>query len=263
MQPARIILVGDYDPEVTAHAAINQAVKLFNSFQDELVEAVWVATDQIQPGNKTLLNGAHGIWCVPTSPYRNTAGALWAIQFARTEGVPFLGTCGGYQHALLEYARHVLGLTNADHQELRPDAKFSLLTRLACPMVEKSEAVFITGQNLLRKIYGESDSQEPYRCSYGLNPAFESLFQNGSLEIAARSPQGMVRAVVLKGHPFFVGVGYQPERKALEGGLHPVVRAFFRAARDQASGVELVAGVADYFQQAGETATLRFLSLMH
>jgi CTP synthase (UTP-ammonia lyase) len=263
MKSARIALVGDFSPEVAAHACINQAVALFNASADASVEASWVSTDQLRPGDPSLLSQYDGIWCVPGSPYRNTAGALWAIQFARTHEAPFLGTCGGYQHAILEYARHALGLTHADHEEMRADAEFKLLTRLSCPMIEKSEAVFLTGQNILRGIYGQSDTEETYHCSYGLAPEFEPLFHNSALEIAARSPQGAVRAVVLRGHPFFIGVGYQPERRARQGEQHPLVGAFFRAACDHAAGLESLGVRPDYFEASGETTTMRFLCLLH
>jgi CTP synthase (UTP-ammonia lyase) len=95
-----------------------------------------------------------GIWCVPNSPYAYTDGALWAIEWARTRRVPFLGTCGGFQHALLEFARHVLGRDSAAHAELDPDATFPLIAPLACPLVEKSERIVPTGRGRFTQWYG-------------------------------------------------------------------------------------------------------------
>jgi len=66
--------------------------------------------------------GFDGFWCVPASPYRDIDGALRAIRFAREQRRPFLGTCGGFQHAVLEYARNVLGWADAEHGELAPNA---------------------------------------------------------------------------------------------------------------------------------------------
>jgi GNAT superfamily N-acetyltransferase len=240
MKAARLALVGDFNPGIAAHASINQAVALFRAAHAGLLETAWISTGQLRPGDETLLRGLDGVWCVPGSPYQNTAGALWAIQFARTHRTPFLGTCGGYQHALLEYVRHVLGRAGADHQELRPESEFSLLTRLSCPLLEKSEMVLFPGPGRLRAIYGREEAgPECYHCSYGLNPAHEFLFQNTALKIAARSPQGLVRAVELEGHPFFIGVAFQPERSSLEGKLHPLVNAFFLAAVERAAGAGL------------------------
>lgn len=174
-----------------------------------------------------------GIWCVPASPYRNTDGALWGIQFARTCGVPFLGTCGGYQHALLEYARNVLGLKEADHAEINAQASLPLLSRMQCALVEKSQKVRVISSGRFREIYGADSGLEGYHCSYGLNPAFERLFKGSELDVVARSEDGEARAVMLRGHPFFVGTHFQPERAALMGSLHPLVQAFFKACVQQ------------------------------
>jgi len=79
-----------------------------------------------------VLEAFAGFWCVPGSPYRDMDGALRTIRFARETRCPFLGTCGGFQHAVIEYARSVLGLTDADHMESNPDAELPLIIALAC-----------------------------------------------------------------------------------------------------------------------------------
>ena len=112
----RIALVGDYNPSVTAHQAIPAALDLAARYHRVVVECVWVATSEIQDA-ETLLADYGGVWCVPATPYRNMQGALGTIQVARERAIPFLGTCGGFQHALLEYARNVLGLIGAEHTE--------------------------------------------------------------------------------------------------------------------------------------------------
>lgn len=184
-------------------------------------------TDQIKSDEP--FENINGIWCVPGSPYRNTAGALWAIQWARTRNVPFLGTCGGVQHAILEYARNVLGLKEAEHAEDNPDTSFPLLQKMKCALVEKSQPVATMGSGRFRQFYGADSGLEEFHCSYGLNPRFEPLFIGSGLEIAARSEDGQVLAIALRGHPFFIGTLFQPERRALRGEIHPVVKAFFAA----------------------------------
>src|SRR4051812_17640415 len=117
----RIALVGDFDPVVTAHRAIPEALALSARRLGVDAAPEWVRTDAIDPAAPELA-GVAGIWCVPASPYASTAGALAAIRFARESPLPFLGTCGGFQHAVLEYARNVLRLRDADHAETTPDA---------------------------------------------------------------------------------------------------------------------------------------------
>src|SRR5262245_50686636 len=97
-----IALIGDYDASVTAHQAIPLALKLAGERLDFPTSFEWVPTDQIESATRVAKFDA--VWCVPASPYRSTEGALTAIRFARETRLPYLGTCGGFQHAVLEYA---------------------------------------------------------------------------------------------------------------------------------------------------------------
>jgi CTP synthase (UTP-ammonia lyase) len=228
MTTTRIGLIGDYDPTVPAHQAIPAALRL----ADARVEPVWVHTSTLTGDVPSWLADFAGLWCVPASPYANTAGALATIRYARESGRPFLGTCGGFQHALWEYARHVLGLTDADHAELHPDAAVPLIAPLACELVERTGTVHFAAGSRLREIYGTASAAEPYHCRYGLNPAYERLFADAPLRVAARDDAGEVRAVELAGHPFFVATLFQPERAALRDERHPLVAAFAAAVSE-------------------------------
>jgi CTP synthase (UTP-ammonia lyase) len=224
---ARIALVGDFSPEVVAHQAIERSFVLAIDSGMPL-EPVWLETEKIVAGDPAALHGFAGAWCVPASPYRNTAGALWAIQLAREKQAPFLGTCGGFQHALLEFARNALHLPEAGHAELDPETRLPLLDRLHCPLVEENQSIFAVKGTKFAELYG-AEGVEGFHCSYGLNPKLEHLLAQSPLEIVARDAAGDARAFSLKGHPLFVGTLFQPERKALTGSLHPLVRHFFRA----------------------------------
>jgi CTP synthase (UTP-ammonia lyase) len=225
--PKRIALVGDYSPDVLAHQAIERCFELIRQ-TDPPIERQWLATEDIVPGEARRLESFDGVWCVPASPYRNTAGALWAIEFARTYLVPFLGTCGGYQHALLEFARNALAFKEAGHAELDPTTTAPLLHRMPAALLEQSQNVFVTAESF-RVQYGALSGVESFHCSYGLNPSYEHLFANSALEVVARSADGQARAFRLKNHPFFVGTAFQPERQALAGSLHHLVQCFSSA----------------------------------
>ena len=233
MARAKIGLIGDFDPDKTAHRAIGECFKLAQAGQARPIEPVWLPTEEVLPGGERTLETLGGLWCVPGSPYRSTDGALWAIQHARTRKIPFLGTCGGVQHALLEFARNALGLTDAAHAELEPGTPFPLLQPMRCPLVEVSQKILVVGGGRFRQWYGADCGVEGFHCSYGLNPGFEHLFHGTELEIAARAEDGAVRAVELRGHPFFIGTLFQPERRALAGSLHPLVQAFFDACQGE------------------------------
>ena len=106
---------------------------------------------------------------------------------------------------------------------------------MSCALVEKTQTVIPTGRGKFAAIYGKP-AAEGYHCSFGLNPEYEHIFQKGPLEIAARSEDGGVRAIELRGHPFFIGTAFQPERQALSGEVHPLVKIFFNAAHARANG---------------------------
>jgi CTP synthase (UTP-ammonia lyase) len=221
-------LIGDFNPEVVAHRAIENCFRLVGESGNSSLKGVWIGTKDIRPGDDQQFEPFQGLWCVPASPYQNLDGALWAIGYARTRRVPFLGTCGGFQHALLEYARNVLQLQGAEHAEVNQNSAFPLLSKLRCSLVEQRNPIRVNSK-VFEPIYGGESGLEEFNCSYGLNRDFEHLFENGALQIVARSEDGEARAFMLKDHPFFVGTLFQPERAALKGSLHPVVKAFFRA----------------------------------
>jgi CTP synthase (UTP-ammonia lyase) len=219
-----VALVGDYNPSAIAHQAIPEALRLCSSV-GRPVEGVWVHTESIH-NPEVDLGHFDGVWCVPASPYANMEGALNAIRYARESGLPFLGTCGGFQHALIEYARNVCGLEGAGHTEMDPDAPVPLISRLACPLVDQSEELILQEGGLVKKTYGEERITEGYHCSFGLNREYHGLlFQNG-LRPTAHDLAGEVRAVELSPHPFFVATLFQHERRALRGETPPLVNAF-------------------------------------
>jgi CTP synthase (UTP-ammonia lyase) len=237
MAPAiRIALIGDFDPAVTAHRAIPLALRLSADRLGADLAPEWVHTSSIGVPAASRLSDFAAVWCVPASPYASTEGALAAIHFARESGLPYLGTCGGFQHAVLEYARNVLGYTAADHAETSPDAAMPVISRLSCSLVEKTGRVVFRNGSRLREIYGLPQAEEGYRCNYGLNPEYERLFPGpDGLCVSARDEAGEVRALELVGHPFFVATLYQPERSALRGAEHPLVTAFVAAAAKAAA----------------------------
>ena len=220
-------LIGDYDAAVPAHQAIPRALDLAGDALGAPVDYEWVPTEGI--GDTSRVSGFDGLWCVPASPYRSMEGALRAIRFAREQGRPFLGTCGGFQHAILEYARNVLGWADADHAETKPDAARPVITPLTCALVEKTDTIRFRQGSILAAAYGCLEATEGYHCSDGINPAFLSTITSGSLRVSAEDRAGEVRAVELEGHPFFVATLFQPERAALIGKTPPLVAAFVRA----------------------------------
>jgi CTP synthase (UTP-ammonia lyase) len=232
--PQVIALVGDRNDAVTAHRAIPRALVLAAQACGVELEARWLPTDGIRDDRD--LAGYDGFWCVPASPYRSEAGALRAIGHARAQHRPFLGTCGGFQHAVVEYARSVLGWADADHAETSPDAARAVIVPLACSLVEVAEPVIFSPDTRIAAAYGVERIEEGYHCRYGLGPVFrEVAFGDGALRIGAVDSQDDIRAIEMRDHPFFVATLFQPERAALRGEVPPLVRAFVRVVADGAT----------------------------
>jgi CTP synthase (UTP-ammonia lyase) len=165
----RFALIGDYDAAVTAHTAIPVALRLAGDALSQPVEPFWIHTSELNSEESIRsLRQFQGIWCVPASPYANTEGALSAIRLARLEGIPFLGTCGGFQHAMLEYFRNELGVANAGHEELDPTTANPILSRLSCSLVEATASIHLTPGSFTAQLYGADQVQETFHCNYGM-----------------------------------------------------------------------------------------------
>ncbi len=225
-----IALVGDYSPDVIAHQAIPRALELSNRDLGTKVTWAWVHTRDLHDASRDLANFA-AVWVVPASPYENMAGALAAIRWARETKRPLLGTCGGFQHMLIEFARDVAGLAGADHAESNPEGGTLVVTRLSCSLVEKSGNVHFTAGSRLQQIYGGPTADERYRCNYGLNPGYAAALEKAGMLFTARDDSGEIRAAELPVtmHPFFLGTLFQPERAALRGETPPLARALVAA----------------------------------
>ncbi|KAE9644365.1 CTP synthase [Pseudomonas sp. PB106] len=226
----RIALIGDYDPQVTAHQAIPVALGLVAEHLGQALQFEWLATEQIHA--ETSLKDFDGFWCVPASPYKSEEGALRAIRFAREQQRPFLGTCGGFQHAVLEFSRNVLGWVDAEHGETSPESERAVLTPLTCSLVEAVDSIHLVPGSLIAKAYETSQIREGYRCRFGVNPLFEAELLNDRLQAVGHDSAGDLRAIELEDHPFFVATLFQPERAALKGLMPPLVRAFVEACAE-------------------------------
>ena len=225
----KIALAGDHDAGITAHRAIPKALELAGKAINFELVPLWVHTSAIGSEADQEWRQCQGVWSVPGSPYANMEGALRAIRFAREKGRPFLGTCGGFQHAILEFARNVLGHPGVDHAESNPSAALPIISPLACSLVEARGRILLRAGSRAAQVYGRDEVVEQYHCSYGVNPRFRSLLEDSELKITGTDENDEVRIVELDGHPFFMGTLFQPERSAFENQAHPLITEFARA----------------------------------
>jgi CTP synthase (UTP-ammonia lyase) len=233
--PPRIVLVGDRSSAVEAHGRIPALLAALASGDSEPVEPYWLPSAAITSPRDVA--GFDGIWITPGSPYASMDGVLAAVTAARTGGIPLLGTCGGFQHLLLEYARNVCGLERVDHAEVHPDAADLLLVPLACRLYGEEAGVDIAEGTRAAQIMGPGPSTERYFCRFGLNPFYERAVMDAGLVISGRDESGDARVVELPDHPFFLGSLFQPELSSDPTWVHPLITAFVGAVRRRALAV--------------------------
>jgi CTP synthase (UTP-ammonia lyase) len=151
-QPLRIAIIGDYQRNNVTHTATDAAIEHTTARLGLVASAEWVATDVVGDPARTLA-AFQALWIAPGSPYRSLEGALDAIRYARLSGVPLIGTCGGFQHIALEYARNVLGLDDADHAESNPGASRLFITPLSCSLVGKAMSIRVLADSIAGRRY--------------------------------------------------------------------------------------------------------------
>jgi CTP synthase (UTP-ammonia lyase) len=226
-----VALVGDRSPSVRAHARIPQLIDALRRRDGVVLDPYWIPTEEAAGA----VDGFDGIWVVPGSPYRSADGAIAAARTARERGIPFLGTCGGFQHAVLMLARDRCGIADAAHAEYGPAGEL-VIVALECSLVGHEGAIRYEPGSLMQRIMGVERSVERYHCSYGIDPAYVTALSDSGVRFSAHDDAGDVRALELADHPFFLGTLFQPELAGDGTRAHPVVRAFADACVARAEG---------------------------
>jgi CTP synthase (UTP-ammonia lyase) len=228
MTSTLIGIVGERDPDFPQHIATDAALEHAAASLGVELQAQWIPTTDELPA-------VDAIWCAPGSPYRSLDGALAALRHGREHGVPTLGTCGGCQHMILEFARNVLGFADAQHAEYDPDASRLFVTPLECVIAGKTMRVLVEPGTRAAALYdGAHEVDEQYYCNFGLNPEYRELLEDGGLQITAADADGEPRVFELEDHPFYVATLFVPQMRSQPGRPHPIVAGFVRAAVEAA-----------------------------
>lgn len=223
----RIALIGEYDPAFPPHqATITACAHSANALRAH-VAPEWVSTADL---SVDALSGFSALWILPGSPYKSLANTLAVIRHARECGIPCIGTCGGFQHMILEYARNVLGFRDAQHAEYDPYASDLFVTRLECSLVGRELLISLEPGSRVARIYETVQARERYYCNFGVNPRRVAELQRGELRVTGSDAEGDVRVVELPSHPFFIGTLFVPQLRSTLERPHPLVNGFIGAA---------------------------------
>jgi CTP synthase (UTP-ammonia lyase) len=221
-----IALLGEYMPTFPPHTATSAALEHSRALLDSEIEGVWVSTALI---DQSLFDHYSGLWVAPGSPYKSLDKTLWAIRHAREHAIPCFGTCGGFQHMIIEYARHVLGFHDAHHAEYDPYASRLFISQLECSLASREMRLQFMEGSQVAAIYGAQTAVEEYYCNFGVNPACVPLLRSGPLQVTGADSEGEARVIELPGHPFFIGTLFVPQMRSTPQNPHPLVTAFLQA----------------------------------
>ncbi|MGA2964576.1 MAG: hypothetical protein ABSD64_00075 [Terriglobales bacterium] len=242
-EAVRIGVLGDFNSELRSHRATNDSLLHAAGKLRLRVESSWVPTPALlEPGGDATLDSCDGLWASAGSPYRSFDGMIKGIEFARVHDRPFLATCGGFQYALIECARNVLGVRDATTAEEDPHAKNIVIHPVACAVPNREpNAPKLSGKvpgirlrpgSYLAAFYGKETIEEEFFCNYELNPDFEWMAMEAGFPVVARGAQEECRAIESPAHLFYIATLFQPQLASSEDNPHPLIMAFLQSAAD-------------------------------
>jgi CTP synthase (UTP-ammonia lyase) len=216
-----IAALGDRNVSFLTHREIDAAIALEPRIR-------WVATDG---DDARHIDAFDGLWVLPGTPYRDDDAVLDAIRFAREQGMPVLGTCGGCQYMAVEFARNAAGIAGAAHAETDPDGETLVAAPLACSLYGEERTVVPVPGTRLAAICGAEPFTGFHFCGYGIAPGIEERLEEAGLVIAARADDAGVEAFELPGHPFYAATLFQPQVGSSRAtAVHPLLAALVHAA---------------------------------
>ncbi len=246
-----IAVVGKYVKLRDADKSLAEALIHGGIANDARVNIEWIEAEAFEEDFGTVqerLKNKQAILVPGGYGERGTAGMIAAIQFAREHKIPYLGICFGMQLAVIEVARHVLGLEKANTTEFGATAEpvVGLLTEWVKEGVKEQRSVeadlggtmrlglypaTLMPGSLIQKIYSSSSIQERHRHRYELNIKYRERFEKSGLKFSGLSPDGLLpETVELEDHPWFIGVQFHPELRSRPFDPHPLFTSFIEAA---------------------------------
>ena len=238
-----IALVGKYVELPDSYISIKEALKHAALYHGQEIELQWVHAEEIEKkGAHSLLKSACGVVVPGGFGPRGIDGMIQTAQYARENGVPYLGLCLGLQVMVVEYARTVLGLRGADSSEMDSGCEDPVvdimpeqrsITDKGGTMRLGAYPCHLVEGTLARRAYGVPTVSERHRHRFELNNAYREPLANSGLLASGLSPDGrLVEISEVVDHPFMVGVQFHPEFLSRPNRPHPLVREFLSAAME-------------------------------
>lgn len=235
-------LIGKYIELQDAYKSILESFVHAGAMNEVKVEVVNVHSEFITHDNVAeKLDGLDGLLVAPGFGHRGIEGKIVSVQYAREKGLPFFGICLGMQMAVIEFARNVLGLKDANSTEMEASTSNAVIN-----MMEEQKKITMMGGtmrlgaypceikegSLAHQIYGQTVISERHRHRYEFNDAYLSRFESNGMMASGRNPETkLVEIIEIPAHPFFIGVQYHPELKSTVESPAPLFVSFIDAAK--------------------------------
>jgi CTP synthase len=237
----RIAIVGKYVHLADTYKSLNEALSHGAIANGARVELMFVDSETIDPDDPGgILNPADGVLVPGGFGERGAEGKIAAIQWARENRRPFFGICLGMQLAVIEFARHVLGLRDADSREFSESTEHTVVdlmddqrnvTDKGGTMRLGSFPCVLDEGSTAARVYRSERVEERHRHRYEVNPEYHERLSTGGMRLSGKSPDGrLVEMVELPDHPYFVACQFHPEFKSRPLAPHPLFKAFIRAS---------------------------------
>ncbi|HEY7161104.1 MAG TPA: CTP synthase, partial [Acidobacteriota bacterium] len=237
----KIGVVGKYVELEDSYKSLYEALYHGGAANDAKVKIQWIEAEKILPENAAeMLKDMDGILVPGGFGLRGIPGMIHAIQYARETKVPYFGICLGMQTALIEYARNVAGLANADSTEFNPETPHKIfvmlhdlkgITNMGGTMRLGAYPCDLSAGSLASKIYGSEKISERHRHRYEFNRDYESQLMELGMHFSGYSPdKTFVEIIELPDHPWFLGCQFHPEYKSKPLSPHPLFQSFIAAS---------------------------------
>ena len=240
-------LVGKYVGLHDAYLSVAEALRHAGCFHHVHVDIRWIDSESLTPENAPqILNGLNGILIPGGFGSRGIEGMILAVQFAREQQLPYLGICLGMQIAVIEFARHVAGLPDADSGEFNETCPHKVIDFMPGQYQEIDKGgtlrlgaypCEILPGSTMHRCYGSTRISERHRHRYEFNNEYRGLLTSNGLTLSGMSPDHtLVETVELSDRPFYVGVQYHPEFKSRPNRPHPLFKGFIAASAGRGAG---------------------------
>jgi CTP synthase len=240
----RIALVGKYTQLHDAYLSVVEALAHAGTANDAVVDIEWVDSETLTPQNvQERLGDVGGILVPGGFGDRGIEGMIAAVEYARERSVPYFGICLGMQMAVVEFARHVLGLADANSAEFSETSTHQVIALMPDQLhiTDKGGTMrlgkypcVLRDATRSRALYGAPEISERHRHRFEFNNAYRDAVQEAGMVLAGVSPSGkLVEIIELPDHPWFVGVQFHPEFKSRPNRAQPLFYGFVKAALEK------------------------------